>query len=38
MEPELLRLKADKDSTKSEIGRLRSEISSTRSELLVTKE
>lgn len=38
MERELLRLKAEKDSTESEIGRLGSEISSTRSELLVTRE
>jgi epimerase transport system membrane fusion protein len=38
MERELLRLKAEKESTESEIGRLRSEISSTRSELLVTRE
>jgi len=38
MERELLRLKAEKNSTESEIGRLGSEISSTRSELLVTRE
>lgn len=38
MTRELLRLKAERDATQTEIGRLRGEIANSRSELLVTRE